>query len=179
MEQYARILLKFIYVISNGLDKVEAFVFSTRLTRITHPLKSREIEVALDQATAAIHDWGGGTRIGEALKRFNYDWGRRVLGQGAIVLIISDGLDRGDIGLLEKEMSRLQLDCQRLIWLNPLLGSANYQPLMRGIRAALPYVDDFKPVHNMVSLEELGRLLERLGEHHPLRPYHRPKLNAV
>jgi hypothetical protein len=173
MAQYSRILLKFIYVITNGLERVEAFAFSTRLTRITRQLKNRDTDSALDQASTAIRDWGGGTRIGEALKRFNYDWGRRVLGQGAVVLIISDGLDRGDIDLLEREVSRLQLSCQRLIWLNPLLGSANYQPLVRGIQAALPYVDDFRPVHNMASLEELGRLLERVGKPTPLHPYHR------
>lgn len=172
MERYARILLKFIYVISNGLEKVEAFAFGTRLTRLTRQLKERDIDTALDQAVAAIQDWGGGTRIGEALKSFNYEWGRRVLGQGAIVLIISDGWDRGDIDLLEHEMNRLQLSCQRLIWLNPLLGAENYEPLTRGIRAALPYIDDFLPVHNLNSLEQLGHLLQRLGGHRPLRRYH-------
>ena len=135
--------------------------------------------MALDQAMTAIRDWGGGTRIGEALKRFNYDWGRRVLGQGALVLIISDGLDRGNIDLLAREMSRLQLSCQRLIWLNPLLGSTNYEPLARGIQTALPYVDDFLPIHNMASLEQLGQLLERLGEHRPLRAYHRARFRTV
>ncbi|MEM7348741.1 MAG: VWA domain-containing protein, partial [Chloroflexota bacterium] len=116
MDRYSRILLKFIYAISNGLDKVEAFVFSTRLTRVTHQLRNRDIDAAMDQAAAAVHDWGGGTRIGEALRTFNYDWGRRVLGQGAIVLIISDGWDRGDVDLLRHEMARLQLSSQRLIW---------------------------------------------------------------
>jgi len=169
MERYARILLEFIYVISNGLDKVEAFVFSTRLTRITRQIKQRNIDAALDQAVAAVHDWGGGTRIGQSLKTFNFDWGRRVLGQGAIVLIISDGWDRGGISLLDHEVKRLQLSCQRLIWLNPLLGTRDYQPLVRGIRTALPYLDDFLPVHNLSSLEQLGNLLQRLGEHKPLR----------
>jgi len=172
MERYARVLLKFIYVISNGLEKVEAFVFSTRLTRITHQLKERDIDAALDQATLAIHDWAGGTRIGESLKTFNYEWGRRVLGQGAIVLLISDGWDRGDIDLLEREMNRLQLSCHRLIWLNPLLGSENYEPLTRGIQTALPYIDDFLPVHNLKSLAQLGALLERLGEYRPSRRQH-------
>jgi uncharacterized protein with von Willebrand factor type A (vWA) domain len=169
MDRYSRVLLKFIYVISNGLEKVEAFVFSTRLTRVTRYLKERNIDVALDQVTAAVHDWAGGTRIGESLKSFNYEWGRRVLGQGAIVLIISDGWDRGDIDLLRREMHRLQLSCRRLIWLNPLLGSPSYEPLTRGIQAALPYVDNFLPVHNLKSLEELGALLERLGESRSLR----------
>lgn len=172
MERYARVLLKFIYVISNGLDKVEAFVFSTRLTRITHHLKHRDIDQALDEATQAIHDWAGGTRIGESLKTFNYEWGRRVLGQGALVLLISDGWDRGDTNLLRREMDRLQLSCHRLIWLNPLLGSENYEPLTRGIQTALPYIDDFLPVHNLKSLEQLGSLLERLSEYRPERRQH-------
>ena len=172
MERYSRILLKFIYAISNGLEHAEAFVFSTRLTRITHHLKERDIDLALDQASRAIHDWAGGTRIGEALKTFNYDWGRRVLGQGAIVLVISDGWDRGDIDLLAHEMRRLQLSCHRLIWLNPLLGMETYEPLTRGIKAALPHTDDFLPIHNLASLEQLGRLLERLGEYRPVRRQH-------
>jgi uncharacterized protein with von Willebrand factor type A (vWA) domain len=169
MERYSRVLLKFVYAISNGLEKVEAFVFSTRLTRITHHLKNKDIDRALDEATLAIHDWAGGTRIGESLKTFNYEWGRRVLGQGAIVLLISDGWDRGDTHLLRHEMDRLQLSCHRLIWLNPLLGSENYEPLTRGIQAALPHVDDFLPVHNLKSLEQLGDLLESLSEYRPER----------
>jgi hypothetical protein len=172
MERYSRVLLKFVYMITNGLENVEAFVFSTRLTRITRYLRGRDIDVALDQVAASVRDWAGGTRIGEALKTFNYQWGRRVLGQGAIVLIISDGWDRGDIQLLSQEMDRLQLSSQRLIWLNPLLGSANYEPLTRGIQAALPYIDDFLPVHNLASLEQLGHLLERLGEYKPTRHQH-------
>lgn len=170
MEQYARILLQFVYVISNGLEQVEAFVFSTRLTRITRHLKGGDVDLALDRVVSAARDWGGGTRIGAAVKTFNYVWGRRVLAQGAIVLVISDGLDRGDVGLLGREMHRLQLSCRRLVWLNPLLGSRDYRPLTRGIQAALPYIDDFLPVHNLASLEQLGRLLERLGEHRPWRP---------
>ena len=107
-------------------------------------------------------DWAGGTRIGEAVKTFNYTWARRTLGSGPIVLIISDGWDRGEPELLSREMSRLQRSCHRLIWLNPLLGSPNYQPLTQGIRAALPYVDDFLPVHNLSSLESLARHLNDL-----------------
>lgn len=179
MERYSRVLLKFIYVISNGLEKVEAFVFSTRLTRITHHLRQRDIDAALDEAMHSIHDWAGGTRIGESLKTFNYEWGRRVLGQGAIVLLISDGWDRGDIALLDHEMNRLQLSCHRLIWLNPLLGAENYEPLTRGIQTALPYVDDFMPVHNLKSLEQLGALLERLGEYRPERRQHSVKTQLV
>lgn len=170
MERYSRVLLKFIYAISNGLERVEAFVFSTHLTRITRQIRGRDIDLAIDKATATIHDWAGGTRIGESLKIFNYRWGRRVLGQGAIVLIISDGWDRGDTALLSQEMNRLQLSSQRLIWLNPLLGATNYEPLTRGIQAALPYIDDFLPIHNLASLQQLGNLLEKLGEHKPERP---------
>jgi uncharacterized protein with von Willebrand factor type A (vWA) domain len=167
MEHYARILLKFVYVISNCLDRVEAFVFSTRLTRITRQIGCGNVDAALDRALDSIQDWGGGTRLGDALKTFNYRWGRRVLGQGAIVLVVSDGLDRGDIDLLEREMRRLHLNCRRLIWLNPLLGSRDYQPLARGMQAALPHIDHFLPVHNLASIEQLGRLLERLGDHRP------------
>lgn len=163
MERYSRVLLKFIYAITNGLEQVEAFVFSTRLTRITRQIRGQDIDHALDEATAAIHDWAGGTRIGESLKIFNYQWGRRVLGQGAIVLIISDGWDRGEIELLRQEMNRLQLSCQRLIWLNPLLGAANYEPLTRGIQTALPYIDDFLPIHNLASLQQLESVRWRRG----------------
>ncbi|MBX3012709.1 MAG: VWA domain-containing protein [Caldilineaceae bacterium] len=159
MERYARVLLQFIYVVTSRFDRVESFVFSTRLTRITHPLRRRNIDDALQEASAVVHDWAGGTRIGEAIKRFNYDWARRVLGQGAIVMIISDGWDRGDVALLEREMERLHRSCHRLIWLNPLLGAADYQPLVRGIKAALPHIDDFLPVHNLASLEQLADLL--------------------
>ena len=161
MERYSRVLLQFIYAISSELDRVEAFVFSTRLTRITRQLASRHVDRALDDASRAINDWAGGTRIGEAIRTFNFDWSRRVLGQGAVVLIISDGWDRGDIDLLGREMDRLHRSCHRLIWLNPLLGNAEYQPLVRGIQAALPHVDDFLPVHNLASLEQLATLLAK------------------
>jgi uncharacterized protein with von Willebrand factor type A (vWA) domain len=108
-----------------------------------------------------VTDWAGGTRIGESLKTFNFEWGRRVLGHGAIVLIISDGWDRGDAELLKTEMARLKRNCNRLIWLNPLLGAVDYEPLTRGIQAALPHIDDFLPVHNLASLEDLaGRLAD-------------------
>lgn len=169
MERYARILLQFIYVMSGRLERVEAFVFSTRLTRITRQLQQRDIEAALDGAMGLIHDWAGGTRIGEVLRTFNYDWARRVLGQGAIVLIISDGWDRGDSVLLAREMVRLQRSAHRLVWLSPLLGWPDYEPLTAGIQAALPYVDDFLPAHNLASLEEIGALLEHLSERRPVR----------
>lgn len=161
MDRYARVLIQFLYAITNSFDRVEAFVFSTRLTRITRQLRRRDLDEAVDEATAAVADWAGGTRMGDALHRFNFDWGRRVLGQGAVVLIISDGWDRGDPHALAGEMERLHKSCHRLIWLNPLLGSARYEPLTRGIQAALPHVDDFLPVHNLNSLIQLAEVLQR------------------
>lgn len=159
MAAYSRILLQFVYAVSRGLGRVESFLFGTRLTRVTRQLRQRDVAAALRQATAEVLDWGGGTRIGEAVKEFNYRWARRVLGQGAVVLVISDGWDRGDVDLLAREMARLRRSCQRLVWLNPLLGLPSYRPLTRGIQAALPHVHDFLPVHNLASLEQLGRLL--------------------
>ncbi len=173
MEPYSRLLLHFVYAISHsrganaGLARVEAFVFGTRLTRITPELRSRNVDFALASAAREIADWGGGTRTGEALKTFNYRWARRVLGQGAVVMMISDGWDRGDIELLGAEMKRLRLSCHRLLWLNPLLGSPSYRPLTRGMVAALPYVDDFLPVHNLHSLEQLGNALANIGGRRP------------
>ena len=165
MERYTRLLLHFVYALAEGLDQhVEAFVFSTRLTRITRQLRGRDPDRALRAVAHTVPDWSGGTRIGEALKTFNFDWGRRVLGRGAVVLLISDGWDRGDIELLRAEMARLQRSCYRLIWLNPLLGSPQYEPLTRGMQAALPYIDDFLPVHNLASLEDLADHLARLDE---------------
>jgi uncharacterized protein with von Willebrand factor type A (vWA) domain len=170
MERYTRLLLHFIYSLSEGLQQsVEAFVFSTRLTRVTRQLRGHNVEQALSEVSSLVPDWSGGTRIGEALKTFNFDWGRRVLGQGAVVLLISDGWDRGDAELLHAEISRLQRSCYRLIWLNPLLGSAQYEPLTRGMRTALPFIDDFLPVHNLISLEELARHLQMIDEVRPMR----------
>ena len=178
MERYTRLLLHFIYALRISLDSgVEAFVFGTRLTRITRRLRSRDVEGTLKEIARSVPDWSGGTRIGQALKTFNYEWTRRVLGHRAVVLLISDGWDRGDIGLLRREMARLQRSCHRLIWLNPLLGSAEYEPLTRGIQAALPYVDDFLPVHNLASLEELADQLERLDDRRPIRRQQRPELD--
>lgn len=163
MEQYSRLLLHFLHTLYQGMDNVEAFVFGTRLTRITHELRTRNVDVAVSQVAQTVQDWAGGTRIGESLHTFNYRWGRRVLGRGAVALIISDGWDRGEVRVLREEMDRLQRSCFRLIWLNPLLGMAGYQPLTRGIVAALPYIDDFLPVHSLHSLVELGELLTSLG----------------
>jgi uncharacterized protein with von Willebrand factor type A (vWA) domain len=162
MERYARFMLRFLYVVTNGLERAEVFVFSTRLTRLTRALRQSDMDLSLIQAADAVNDWGGGTRIGEALKVFNFVWARRVMCHGPTVLIISDGWDRGDLGLLRREMLRLQLNCRRLIWLNPLLGASGYEPLAQGIQTALPFVDDFLPVHNLVSLEQLAAHLEQL-----------------
>jgi uncharacterized protein with von Willebrand factor type A (vWA) domain len=169
MDRYSRILLQFVHTISNGLRDVEAFVFGTRLTRVTRLLRERDIDDAIGAVGKQVVDWSGGTRIGETLKEFNFAWARRVLGRGAVVLLISDGWDRGDAELLGREMSRLQRACHRLIWLNPLLGSRDYQPLTKGMVAALPYVDDFLPVHNLASLEQLGAKLSALCERRPER----------
>lgn len=169
MDRYSRTLLQFLHTVEHGLDRVEAFVFATRLTRITHQLRTRDPGSALNEVSRAVQDWSGGTRIGEAIRAFNYTWSKRVLGRGAIVMIISDGWDRGDIDTLRDEMERLQRNCYRLIWLNPLLGLPSYQPLTQGIQAALPFVDDFMPVHNLDSLEALGKHLQRIEGRRPTR----------
>jgi len=170
MERYTRLLLLFLYALAEGLEqRVEAFVFGTRLTRVTRQLRGRDVELALREVSRAVPDWSGGTRIGEALHAFNFAWGRRVPGSGAVVLLISDGWDRGEPELLRGEMARLQRSCHRLVWLNPLLGAPEYEPLARGMRTALPFVDDFLPVHSLASLEELARRLEAIDEHRPPR----------
>jgi uncharacterized protein with von Willebrand factor type A (vWA) domain len=127
------------------------------------------VDQAIEDVVNSVDDWSGGTRIGEAIKTFNYEWSRRVLRSGATVVVISDGWDRGDPDLLGAEMARLQRSCRRLIWLNPLLGAPGYQPLTQGIRAALPYIDHFLPVHNLRSLEVLAELLGEADEQPPRR----------
>jgi hypothetical protein len=165
MERFTRLLLHFVYSLVEGLtnQRIETFVFSTRLTRITRQLRHRDVDTALTEVSKVVMDWNGGTRIGESLKAFNFQWGRRALGHGAVVLVISDGWDRGDPKLLGDEMARLHRSCHRLIWLNPLLGSPEYEPLTRGMQAALPHCDDFLPVHNLKSLEELAEKLAGLS----------------
>jgi uncharacterized protein with von Willebrand factor type A (vWA) domain len=169
MDRYARLLLRFVHVLGQGLENTEVFVFGTRLTRITRELRRRDVDTALNQVAASVDDWSGGTRIGEAIKNFNYKWARRVLRSGATVVVISDGWDRGDPALLGREMARLQRSCRRLIWLNPLLGAPGYQPLTQGMRAALPYIDEFLPIHNLQSLEALATLLSQVEDQPPLR----------
>jgi uncharacterized protein len=159
MDLYSRLLLQFMHSMENGLRYVETFVFGTRLTRITHELKNKNVDDSLSNVSKIVKDWSGGTKIGESLETFNLKWARRVMGHGAVVIIISDGWDRGSVDTLRREMARLQRLSFRLIWLNPLLGLPDYQPLTIGIQAALEYVDDFLPAHNFRSLEQLGQLL--------------------
>lgn len=169
MDRYARLLLQFVHALEHGLDTVEVFVFGTRLTRITRELRKRDVDAAIENVVKSVDDWSGGTRIGESIKSFNFKWSRRVLRSGATVVMISDGWDRGDPALLSAEMARLQRSCRRLIWLNPLLGAPGYQPLTQGIRAALPYVDAFLPVHNLKSLEALAQILGEVDDQPPVR----------
>lgn len=167
MSLYSRLLLHFVHTVSSGLRNVETFVFGTRLTRITRQLVRRDVDESLTQVTRAVQDWSGGTRIGDSLRTFNRLWGRRVLGQGAVVLIISDGWDRGDVRVLAEEMARLRRNAHRLIWLNPLLGHDDYRPVTAGMRAALPYIDRFLPANNLDSLFALGAALEAVDDNAP------------
>jgi uncharacterized protein with von Willebrand factor type A (vWA) domain len=177
MSLYSRLLLHFVHTVSNGLTNVETFVFGTRLTRITRQLARKDVDEALAHVTKSVQDWSGGTRIGESLRAFNRRWARRVLGRGAVVLIISDGWDRGDVRILEEEIARLQRNCHRLIWLNPLLGHDDYRPVTAGMRTALPYLDDFLPANNLDSLMALGRTLEAVEDQRPERG--RPHLSGA
>jgi uncharacterized protein with von Willebrand factor type A (vWA) domain len=168
MERYSRLLLIFAHAVARRED-VETFVFSTRLTRITRLLRRREIDRALSEVAKRVHDFSGGTRIGQALAEFNRRWARRVLGHGAVTIIVSDGWDRGDPGQLSVELERLRRMSHRLIWLNPLLGSEGYEPITRGMSAALPHTDDFLAAHNVQALNELGELLAGLKKRRPVR----------
>jgi uncharacterized protein with von Willebrand factor type A (vWA) domain len=159
MARYAAVLLAFLHAVANDRARVHVFLFGTRLTNVTRALRHRDAEVAFQMVANLVPDWSGGTRIGETLHRFNRDWSRRVLGQGATVLLITDGLDReGGIGLAE-EAERLRKSCRRLVWLNPLLRWDGFEPKAAGIRALLPHVDDFRPVHNIDSLTALVHAL--------------------
>src|SRR5215469_5944905 len=161
MSRYAQILLHFLHAVTNDRDRVHAFLFGTRLTNVTRQLRHRDAEVAFQMVAHVVPDWSGGTRIGEALATFKRLWARRVLAQGAVVLLVTDGLDRdGALGLAEN-MERLHKSCRRLIWLNPLLRWEGFEPKSRGIRAMLPHVDEFRPVHNLASLRALIETLSR------------------
>ena len=163
MSQYSRIILHFLHAVSNaqgaGWARVHAFTFGTRLTNITRHLAQRDVDAALAAAGAEAQDWEGGTRIGQCLHDFNRDWSRRVMGQGAVVLLITDGLDRDDPEALTREMQRLQLSARRLIWLNPLLRWEGFAPKAQGIRAMLPYVDSFRAGHSIASIEDLAQVI--------------------
>jgi uncharacterized protein with von Willebrand factor type A (vWA) domain len=159
MSRYSRMFLHFLHAITNDRDRVHTFVFGTRLTNITRYLRHRDVDVALAGVTQAVADWSGGTRIGSSLKEFNLRWSRRVLAQNAVVLLISDGLDR-DLGKdLGVEMERLHKSCRKLIWLNPLLRYEGFEPRPLGVRVMLPHVDEFLPAHNVDSLIALGKAL--------------------
>src|SRR5262245_21663797 len=175
MERYARVLLHFTLAmgerraIGRGrpgtswrAGEFEAFLFATHLTRVTREIQLLGADRAVSQVVKHTSDWGGGTRIGDALRTFNAVWARRVTGRGPIVLLISDGWDRGDPEHLSREMARLSRAVYRVIWLNPLLGSPAYQPLTRGMQAALPFIHDFLPVHNLISLDALAAHLNAL-----------------
>jgi uncharacterized protein with von Willebrand factor type A (vWA) domain len=162
MERYARLLLQFLYSISRRVARVECFVFGTRLTSITRQLRIRNIDRAIDEASREVVDWAGGTQIGTCLHTFHQRWARRVLGRGAVVILISDGWDRGEPQQLERNIRLLRQRSYRLIWLNPLLGQATYQPDVAGMRAALPYIDDFLPIHNLQSLSALAKRIADL-----------------
>ena len=161
MAPYARMLLQYMHACVVARRRVEAFAFGTRLTRITQELAGRDHDRALDRAAAVVTDFSGGTRIGAAIAELNRVHGRR-LGRGSVVVVLSDGWDRGDVSLLERQMQDLKRRCKTLIWLNPLLASENYEPLCKGMQAALPYIDLFLSVHNVNSLVALGRTLQKL-----------------
>ncbi len=159
MNPYSRMFLHFLHAITNDRDRVSVFVFGTRLTNITRQLRHRDVDVAMAKVAEAIQDWSGGTRIGASLREFNYRWGRRVLGQNACVLLVSDGLDREAGEGLGEEMERLAKSCRRLIWLNPLLRYEKFEARPAGVRAMLPHVDLFLPVHNLKTLVDLAKAL--------------------
>ena len=162
MDCYSRFLIQFMYGLQNELWGVETFVFSTSLTRITHLIRTKDIANALEQISGSILGWSGGTNIGRSLQTFNRNFAPAMVTSRTIVVIISDGWDRGDVSLLERQMQDLKRRCKKVIWLNPLLASENYEPLCKGMQAALPYIDLFLSVHNVNSLVALGRTLQKM-----------------
>ena len=163
MERYSRMLLHFMHTVTNDRDRVHTFLFGTRLTNVTRYLRDRDVDIALQKVGEAVDDWAGGTRIGASLEEFNKEWSRRVLGQGAVVIMISDGLDRDEGTGLSAEMERLHKSCRRLIWLNPLLRYEDFQPKSVGIRAILPHVDELRTIHNLDSIRDLAVVLSAAG----------------
>jgi hypothetical protein len=163
MERYSRFMLRFAHALARSGAPVEVFVFGTRLTRITRQLRIRSAEEALRRVAHSVVDWSGGTRIGESLRQLNRTWVRRTVRSGAVVLLVSDGWERGDPALLGEEMARLRRACHRLVWLNPLASRAGFEPVTQGMAAALPFVDDLLPCASVASLERLGRSLRVLA----------------
>jgi len=163
MERYSRMLLHFAHTLTLRHHRVEAFLFSTRLTRVTKQLRTRRPDAALAAVAQAVPDWSGGTRIGGAIKEFHQRWGRRALNGGPVVLLISDGWDRGDPGELRDQIARLHRRSSRLVWLNPLIGTTDYAPLTRGLQAALPFVDDFLSSRTLTNLADLAAHLNTLA----------------
>ena len=159
MARYARMMLRFQHALGQGRPRVHSFTFGTRLSNVTRTLLDRDVDAALGAVGRTVEDWDGGTRIGDCLRAFNLRWSRRLLGQGAIVLLVTDGLDRGDTRLLSAEAERLRRSCRRLVWLNPLLRYDAFEPLAEGVRALLPHVDEFRPVHDLASLSDLALAL--------------------
>jgi uncharacterized protein len=160
MERHSRLLLRFVQALSaSSAVRTESFVFGTRLTRVTRLLRDRDRDRALTRVADSVTDWAGGTRIGESFHEFNIRWARRSLRTSGVVIVVSDGWDRGDPALVAVEAARLRRNCHRLIWLNPLAGTAGYQPLAAGMRAAFPYIDDFLAAGTVASLERLGEVL--------------------
>jgi uncharacterized protein len=162
MDCYSRFLIQFMYGLQNELWGVETFVFSTSLSRITHLIRTKDIANALEKISGSILGWSGGTNIGRSLHTFNRNFAPSIVTHRTVVVIISDGWDRGDVSLLEREMQDIKRRCKKIIWLNPLLASENYEPLCKGMQAALPYLDLFLSVHNVNSLVTLGRTLEKM-----------------
>ena len=161
MAQYSRMFLHFMHAISNHRDRVHSFVFGTRLTNISRYLRNKDVDIALEATSRAVVDWSGGTRIGLCLEQFNRLWSRRVLSQGAVVILLTDGLDRGEGDELQKQMDRLSKSCRQFIWLNPLLRYDKFEPKAQGILSMLPYVDVFRSAHSVQSLAELPDLLRQ------------------
>ncbi|MCX7322335.1 MAG: VWA domain-containing protein [Hyphomicrobiales bacterium] len=173
MSEYTRLFLQFLHAVTDARKRVSVFLFGTRLTNVTRALRARDPDEALASCSASVQDWAGGTRISASLHNFNKLWGRRVLGQGAIVLLISDGLEREADSQLAFEMDRLHRSCRRLIWLNPLLRFDGFEPKAQGIKMMLPHVDEFRPVHNLSSIDGLIKALSAPASGHhrpPVRP---------